>query len=129
VSAADSGGGGRRTAGFVIGGVGVVALGVGGFFGLRAFSKWGDRNDHCVGGCDSTAKTAGNDAKTAATISNIGIGLGVVAVGVGTYMVLSAKSASQPSAVHGRSSRQARAWQVLPTAGPTGGGLVLQGAY
>jgi hypothetical protein len=122
-------GNGRRTAGFVIGGVGVVALGVGGFFGLRAFSKWSDRNDHCVGGCDSAAKTAGDDAKTAATISNIGLGLGVVAVGVGTYLVLSSKSSSEPSAAHGRRSHQARAWQVLPTAGPTGGGLVLQGAY
>ena len=120
---------GRRTAGFVIGGVGVVALGVGGFFGLRAFSKWGDRNDNCVGGCNSAAKTAGDEAKTAATIGNIGIGLGVVAIGVGTYLVLSSKSSSEPSAAQRRPSLQARAWQVLPTAGPTGGGLVLQGAY
>lgn len=122
-------GNGRRTAGFVLGGVGVVALGVGGYFGLRAFSKWGDRNDNCVGGCNSAAKTAGDDAKTAAMISNIGIGVGVVAIGVGTYLVLSSKSSSEPSASQRRASRQARAWQVLPTAGPTGGGLVLQGAY
>jgi hypothetical protein len=129
VSDEPSPGNGRRTAGFVIGGVGVVALGVGGFFGLRAFSRWSDRNDHCVGGCDSSAKTAGDDAKTAATISNIGIGLGVVALGVGTYLVLSSKSASEPSATHSRDTRQARAWQVLPTVGSKGGGLVLQGAY
>jgi len=122
-------GNGKRTAGFVIGGAGIVALGVGGYFGLRAFSKWGDRNDQCVGGCTPAAKAAGDDAKTAATISNIGIGLGVVAIGVGTYLVLSSKSSSEPSASHGRGAQQARVWRVLPTAGPTGGGLVLQGAY
>jgi len=119
----------KRTAGFVIGGVGIVALGVGGYFGVRAFSKWSDRNDQCVGGCTPAAKSAGDDAKTAATISNIGIGLGVVAVGVGTYLVLSSKASSEPSASQKRRAQQARAWQVLPTAGPTGGGLVLQGAY
>ena len=120
---------GKRTAGFVIGGVGVVALGVGGYFGLRAFSKWSDRTDNCADGCNTAAKDAGDQAKTAATISNIGIGVGVVAIGVGTYLVLSSKSASEPSASQRRASQRARAWQVLPTAGPTGGGLVLQGVY
>lgn len=120
---------GKRTAGFVIGGVGIAALGVGGYFGLSAFSKWSDRNDNCVGGCNEAAKAAGDDAKTAATISTIGIGVGVVAIGVGTYLVLSSKPSSEPSARHGRRSQQARTWQVIPTAGSTGGGLVLQGAY
>jgi hypothetical protein len=120
---------GKRTAGFVIGGVGIAALGVGGYFGLRAFSKWSDRNDNCVGGCNEAAKAAGDDAKTAATISTIGIGVGVVAIGVGTYLVLSSKPSGEPSARHGRGAQQARTWRVVPTAGPTGGGLVLQGAY
>ena len=73
----------------MIGGVGIVALGVGGYFGARAFSKWSEREDNCAGGCNSAAKSAGDDAKSAATIANIGIGLGVVAVGVGSYLVLS----------------------------------------
>lgn len=120
---------GKRTAGFVIGGVGIVALGVGSYFGLRAFSKWSDREDHCKNGCTAEAKTAGDDAKTAATISDIGFGLGLVAVGVGTYLVLSSKSSSEPSASQRRESQQARAPRILPIVGPTGGGLVLQGAY
>jgi len=122
-------GNGRRTAGFVIGGVGVVALGVGGYFGLRAFSKWGDREDNCVGGCNSAAKAAGDDAKSAATISNIGIGVGLVAVGVGTYLVLSSKPGGEPSASKGQSLRRVATVRVLPTVGPTGGGFLLQGAY
>lgn len=122
-------GNGRRTAGFVLGGVGIVALGVGGYFGLRAFSKWSDRQDNCVGGCNSAAKSAGDDAKSAATVANIGIGVGVVAIGIGTYLVLSSKSSSEPSAAAHRGVRQARTLQVLPTASPTGGGLLLQGSY
>jgi len=122
------GGNGKRTAGFVIGGVGIVALGVGGYFGVRAFSKWSERNDNCVGGCSASAKSSGDDAKTAATISNIGIGLGLVALGVGSYLVLSSKSSSEPSASRSH-GQQARTLQLLPTAGPTGGGLLLRGAY
>jgi len=122
-------GNGRRTAGFVIGGVGIVALGVGSYFGLRAFSKWSDREDNCVGGCNSRAKTASDDAQSAATAANVGIGLGLVAVGVGTYLVLSSKSASEPSVSHGRGAQQARGFQLLPALGPTGGGVLLRGAY
>jgi len=125
----NGGGSGRHTAGYVIGGVGVVALGVGGYFGLSAISKWSDRKDDCVGGCTSAAKSAGDDAKSAAIVSDIGIGLGLVAVGVGTYLVLSSKSAPEPSAARAHSRREARALQVLPALGSTGGGLVIRGAY
>ncbi len=122
-------GDGRRTAGFVIGGVGVVALGVGGYFGLRAFSKWSDREDNCRSGCNLSAKSAGDDAKSAAVASNLGIGLGLVALGVGSYLVLSAKTSSDPSASRAHGVRRARAFQFLPTLAPTGGGLLLRGSY
>ena len=122
-------GSGRRTTGFVIGGVGIVALGVGAYFGARAFSKWSEREDNCVGGCNSAAKSAGDDAKSAATIANIGIGLGVVAVGVGSYLVLSAKSSPEPSAARRRDVQHAGALQLVPTFATTGGGLLLRGSY
>jgi hypothetical protein len=122
-------GNGRRTAGLALGGAGIIALGVGGYFGLRAFSKWSEREDNCVGGCNSAAKSAGDDAKSAAMAANIGIGLGLVAVGVGTYLVLGSSSSGEPNASHKRSVRQARTVEFLPTLGPTGGGLVLRGAY
>lgn len=122
-------GNGRRTAGFVIGAVGLVALGVGSYFGVRAFSKWSDREDQCAGGCNSAAKSAGDAAKSSATVADIGIGVGVAAVVVGGYLVLTAKSSSEPSAAKTPRVRQARALQFLPTVGPTGGGLVLSGSY
>jgi len=88
----------RRPAGLAIGGVGVVALGIGGYFGLRAFSRWEDRNDHCGGaGCDPTGMEAGDDADRAATVANIGIGIGLVGIAAGTYLVLSSASGERSS--------------------------------
>lgn len=86
----------QRLIGYGVGGVGVVALGIGGYFGLRAFSRWDDRNAHCSdAGCDPKGVEAGDDADTAATIADVGIGIGVVGVGVGTYLVLSAGSSER----------------------------------
>lgn len=101
----------QRTVGFVVGGVGLVALGVGGYFGLRAFSRWDERNNHCGdAGCDPTGVEAGDEAERAAMFSNIGVGVGLAGVAVGTYLVLSAGSGE-----HAATSR--------PT--PDGSGLVL----
>jgi hypothetical protein len=124
----------QRTVGFVIGGAGIVALGVGSYFGLHAMSKWSDRKDNCPNGaCTQAAKSAGDDAKSAALISDIGFGVGIIAAGVGTYLVLSAKpsveSASESTSAHARRVRQARALTVLPAFGPQGAGLVLRGNY
>lgn len=123
-------GSGQRSAGFVIGGAGVVALGVGSFFGLRAMSKWSERKDNCKDGhCTEAAKSAGDSAKSAALISDIGFGLGIVAAGVGTYLVLSAKPTTESSAARAKPVRQARSVQVLPAFGPLGAGVVLRGIY
>ena len=124
----------QRTAGYVIGSAGIVALGVGSYFGLHAMSKWSERKDNCPNGaCTEAAKSAGDSAKSAALISDIGFGVGIIAAGVGTYLVLSAKpsaeSPSESTGAHARPARQARSLQVLPAFGPLGGGLVLRGDY
>jgi hypothetical protein len=120
----------QRTVGFVIGGAGVVALGVGSYFGLHAMSKWNTRDDICnKTGCTDVAKKAGDDAKSAALISDIGFGVGLIAAGVGTYLVLSAKPTNESNSARARPARQARSLSVLPAFGPLGGGLVLRGNY
>lgn len=92
-------GSGQRTLGLAVGGGGVVVLGVGAFFGLRAFSKWGERNDHCPDGqCDATAVSAGDAAKSSALIADITVGVGLVAVGVGAYLFFSAPSGEEKPA-------------------------------
>jgi len=90
----------RRITGLAIGGAGIVALGVGAFFGLRAFSSWGDVEDGCdlVGGtyeCDSVGRDARDDAATAATISNIAFGVGIGAVAAGAFLYFTAPRAGR----------------------------------
>jgi hypothetical protein len=91
-----------------------------------------------VNGCTQAAKSAGDDAKSAALISDIGFGVGIIAASVGTYLVLSAKPTTETTSAHARLTppgvpkrlaRQARSLQVLPAFGPLGGGLVLRGNY
>jgi serine/threonine-protein kinase len=86
---------GRRTLGYAIGGAGIVGVAVGAFFGLRAISQKDDAA--CDGAICATqdAVDRRDSAKSSATISTIGFGLGIVALGVGTYLVLSSgKSAT-----------------------------------
>jgi hypothetical protein len=112
-----------RTLGWVVGGVGVVSLGVGSYFGLRAISRWSDRNEQCVGGCTPGAKTAGDEAGNAATISTIGFGVGLVAIGVGTYLLLSGSGEKeQPQSVALRVN-----W--APVVDKDGAGLLLRSTW
>jgi hypothetical protein len=91
-----------RTLGFVAGGLGVVAVGVGSYFGLRAFSRWEARNQACEGGCTADAKTAGDEAKSAATVSTVGFAAGAAALGVGLVLILTSSSAKEPQAPSAR---------------------------
>jgi len=89
----------RRTTGFVVGGIGLAFMATGAVFGGLAFSAKGDA-DKCVDpGCPNPssnvslqdAKTAYDNAKTYALLSNIGFGVGVLGAGVGAYLVLTSK--------------------------------------
>ena len=114
----------RATAGWIVGGVGVASIGVASYFGLRAFSQWSVRESYCPQGlCKADAVTPGKNANTAATISDVGFGVGLAAVAVGTYLVLSghkkAPAASQATAV----------WHATPGALPHGAGLWIGGGW
>ena len=78
-----------RLIGYASGGIGLVALGVGAYFGARAITLKKRSDEVCPN--DSCTEQRGvddfNDAKTAATISNISVGVGLVGVGVGTYLL------------------------------------------
>jgi len=75
---AESGGGTLKTTGLVLGIAGVVAVGVGSYFGLSAKSKNDDSKEECPNNlCETQAGLdARNDAQTAATTSTIAFVVG-----------------------------------------------------
>jgi hypothetical protein len=91
-----------RTLGFVAGGLGIVSVGVGSYFGLKAFSRWDARNQACESGCTAAAKTAGDEAKSAATVSTVGFAAGAAALGVGLVLILTSSSAKEQQAPSAR---------------------------
>lgn len=116
--AASGGLNGVRTLGFVIGGVGLAGIVVGGIFGGLAFAQNGTADANCPfnngTGCNSTGVSAGSDASTSATISTVAFIAGAVCLGTGVVLVLVGKS----------SPRTARV-DVLPGIG----GLLVRGRF
>ncbi len=79
----------KRTAGWIVGGAGVAALGVGVLSGLQASSKWSQRNDACVADvCSAAGLAADKNARRWATVTDVALALGAIGLGVGTYLVL-----------------------------------------
>ncbi|MGK4001552.1 tetratricopeptide repeat protein [Sorangium sp. So ce1036] len=86
-----------RTIGLVVGGAGIVGLGVGTFFGVKALSKNGDAEGYCKGGStceDPRGVTLTEEASSAATASNIAFGVGAAAVVGGAVLYLVAPRSS-----------------------------------
>jgi PEGA domain len=104
---------GLRTAGWVIGGLGIVGLGVGAVAGGLTFAD--KSSAHCNGGTCLSGPLA--SARTAAIVSNIGIFGGGALLAGGVALVLV-----------GRSPRH-EAVGVAPFVGPTGGGLAMGGRW
>ena len=82
---ASGGGGGVPTAAIVVGAVGVVALGSFTFFGITGKGDVSDLRGSCAPSCDPTKVDA---ARNKLIIADISLGVGVVALGVATWMVL-----------------------------------------
>jgi hypothetical protein len=77
--------------GLTLGGAGVLLLGVGAYFGLRAVSKNDDSKAHCIdNACAPEGGTLRDDAKSAALVSTVSVSLGLIGVGIGAVMVFQA---------------------------------------
>lgn len=110
----------RRTVGFVVGGLGLVLAGVGGYFGLRTFSSWSDSEARCNDkGCDREGIDLASDAKTSGYLSTIGLAAGGVAFATGLVLVLTAPGAKKTTTKA----------QLIPRAGPGSVGLSLGGTF
>ena len=76
-----------RPVAIAAGAVGLVALGVGTYFGISAVSKWNDSNAHCPSpGCDAQGVSSAHDAKQAAVVSDVAIGIGVAGLAAGAIL-------------------------------------------
>jgi hypothetical protein len=86
-----------RTWGWIAGGIGASGVIVGSVAGGVALAKKGEVSDHCRGEeCDSTGKRAADAGQSAATVSTVAFGLGLV--GLGTSLVLLLTSDTEASA-------------------------------
>jgi hypothetical protein len=88
----------RRTAGFVVGGVGVVSLVVGATTGLLAFSKKSEVDSLCPRSdvCSAEGIAAESTGKSLATASTITVVVGLVAASAGAALVLTSGGGSEP---------------------------------
>jgi hypothetical protein len=79
-----------RTTGLVFGGVGIVGIGLGTFFGLQASSKWSDAKKECTDypyDCGAAGTDLRSSARSAATVSTVAFiaGGALLATGVVLY--------------------------------------------
>jgi hypothetical protein len=82
--APSSDGSSRKTWAIVIGGAGLVAAGLGGYFGAVAIGKRNDADPHCPSrSCDPTGAAMIADARNAATSSTVLLAVGGAAIGAG----------------------------------------------
>ena len=97
-----------RTAGFVIGGIGLGSLAFGGLFYITASSENDRAKKLCTEGdgtrCANLADKEEHDkhlstAKTARTLSYVGLGFGAAAVTAGIVMIVAAPARSREQAV------------------------------
>lgn len=103
--------------GLVVGGLGVVGVGIGTWFGFKAKSKNDDSSSDCSGNqCGPVGTQARNDALDAAKISTVGFVAGLALIGVGTTLYLIAPNPK-------------RSAEVTATAGPGQMGLGIQGRF
>jgi hypothetical protein len=116
-------GGNRHVVGWIVGGAGAVALGVGGFVGVLALGDHHEATTLCpTSSCTSAQGVSDNDrAKTEAWVADFGIGLGLVGVAAATYLLLTPGSASPAAGTTGV--------RLEPSVGVGGGGLSLRGSF
>ncbi|AUX35411.1 MULTISPECIES: hypothetical protein [Sorangium] len=119
----DGGASTRRTLAFVAGGVGVAGVVTGSIFGLIAGARWNRAQDeHCRTEtlCDDRGVSLVDDAKRAATLSNIGFVVGGVGLAAGVALFVTSLGDAQPAAAR---------IVVTPAVGANGGGLGIHGRF
>ena len=125
----------RRTIGLALGGVGLVGLGVGAVFGVKALTNLADSkaDGHCDAEsfCDDEGFQLRHDARDAATISTVTLALGATAAVAGALLWLTAPAGPKaPARARASSSRSPFSRVMAGAAGDDHSGSVwLRGAF
>jgi hypothetical protein len=121
----------QRAISYVVGGAGILSVGVGTVFGLLAVSKSSDAKGQCHPAptmCPQPALQENSEAKADALVSDVTLGVGIVAVGVGLYLLLSAPSDQPPPSTDAPPPATSRVrWQPLFARNTAG--LSIQGDF
>jgi hypothetical protein len=106
--------------GWIVGGAGVAALGVGAGFGVASLASYDSANKQCPShrNCDADALSARSSAESQAWVCNVAVGVGVVGVGIGGWLLL-----------RGRRGEPATSVAVGPTPGTPGMGVRLESSF
>ena len=90
-----------RAVPLIVGAVGVVAIGVGAYYGIRAFSDRAESDSACQGStCTTNGLVADSDGRFAATAADVWIGVGVALVATSVaWLVLMPKHSTPPRAL------------------------------
>jgi hypothetical protein len=88
----------RGTIGLVVGGAGLLAIGIGSYFGIHASSLWSDAHAACPNDkCTSQANvTKGNDAGNAANVATVCFIGGAFALAIGGVLFATAPAPERP---------------------------------
>ncbi|MEP7125787.1 MAG: hypothetical protein ABJE95_32955, partial [Byssovorax sp.] len=117
IAPASEAGNGLKTAGFVLGGVGVAGVAVGAVTGILTLGKKSTVTAHCTAtACDRVGFDAESAGKGLSTISTLTFLVGGAALAAGVTLILV-------------SGRRRAPTTVAPLALPGGSGLLLGGSF
>jgi hypothetical protein len=120
----------QKTIGFLVGGVGLAGLAVGGVTGLLAIGKNSDSKSACPndGACNNQEAIDANDgAKTFGTVSTIGFIAGGACLAAGAILIFTAPSSSARSG--SIKPAPTRGVSVLPATDGRSAGMSLMGVF
>lgn len=119
---AASGGIGKRTIGFMVGGIGIAGLLGATVTGIVMAGKKSTADDHCPNkACDQIGYDAAQAGRTLTGVTAAMVVVGVVGVGVGTTLVVIGDGKGE-----GKSKAEAA---LVPSVGPGGGGIAVVGRW